>query len=81
MKKFVEAVILGGLGLLIGAFMGLFIDGVLEQYAPGDNATSEEVTEYENSLTSLVIEFFLPLWFIGLLIGVVALIMSVADIM
>jgi len=80
MKKFLEAVVIGGLALIIGAFLGLLLDGVLEQYVPSDT-NSTEYTEYQNSILSLVIDFFLPLWFIGLLIGVVALIMSVADIM
>lgn len=80
MKKFLEAVVIGGLALIIGAFLGLLLDGVLEQYVP-DDTNSTEYTEYQNSILSLVIDFFLPLWFIGLLIGVVALIMSVAEIM
>lgn len=79
MKKFLEAVIIGGLALIIGAFLGLLLDGVLEQYVPEENTT--EYTEYQDSILSLVIDFFLPMWFIGLLIGVVALIMAVADVM
>lgn len=80
MKKFLRAVIIGGVALLVGAFFGLIIDGVLEEYEPGENATTEEVTEYENSITALMIEFFLPMYMIGLLVGVVALILAVADI-
>ena len=79
MKKFLEAVILGGLALIIGAILGLLIDGVLEQFVPEENTT--EYDEYQNSILKIVVDFFLPLYFIGLLVGVVALIMAVADVM
>lgn len=79
MKKFLEAVILGGLALIIGSILGLLIDGVLERFVPEENTT--EYTEYQDSILSLVVDFFLPLYFIGLLVGVVALIMAVADVM
>lgn len=80
MKEFMEAVVVGGLALVIGAFLGLLLDGVLAEYVP-DESNTTEYEEYQDSILSLVIDFFLPLWFIGLLIGVVALIMSVADVM
>jgi len=81
MKQFLRAVILGGVALLVGAFFGLLIDGVLEEYKPGDNATTEEVTEYENSIISLMIDFFLPMYMLGLIVGVIALILNVAEVM
>lgn len=68
MKQFLEAVILGGVALFVGAFLGLFLEGILDQYNPENG-----------SIMALMIDNFLPMWFLALIIGVVVLILAVTD--
>lgn len=68
MKKFLNAVIYGGIALFVGVILGLFIDGALNQFNPE-----------AGSLTELAVEYFLPAYMVSLVIGVLLLIVTIAD--
>lgn len=88
-KKFLEAVVLGGIALIVGGFLGLFIEPVLENYVPevynnstsntNENNYTDEWLEYDGSILQLMVDNFLPMWFLSLIIGVVVLILAVTD--
>lgn len=85
MKKFLNAVIYGGIALFIGVILGLFIDGALKQFVPDqyettdNNTTTAEWEEWEGSLTQLATNYFLPAYMVSLVIGVLLLIVTIAD--
>lgn len=84
MKKFMNAVIYGGIAILAAVFLGLFIDGLLESFVPqetydNNSTTTPEYEEFEGSLLDLAQSYFLPAYFMIVIIGLLLVLVNIAD--
>lgn len=68
MKEFMNAVIYGGIAILAAVFLGLFIDGLIQNL---------ETTE--GTLLDLAQSYFLPAYFMIVIIGLLLVLVNVAD--